>query len=73
MSTHLFFNVVTTYVSAQFVMISSFINACKIKYFLTTPSITFWLHTSVHHRPTFSVHGDVSLNLETGGNLQFVQ
>jgi len=70
MSIHLFFNVITVFVNAQFIALSKFLNACEIEEFsvLTAPSTTLRLHTWAHHRSKISVHGGVASNFETDGN-----
>ena len=67
MSIHLFFNVITAFVNAQFIALSKFLNACQIEEFwlLLQPLFGRILELIIGGK---SVHGGVASNLETDGN-----
>ena len=67
MSIHLFFNIITAFVSAEFIVISEFLDAVKYK-ILTVPSATLRLHILELIISRKYMSKEMFLpNLETGG------
>ena len=68
MSLHLFFNIVTPFVNAQFVTISEFFNASKIEEFWLPPQPLFRRRLELIIRRKSLSTEVFFLNLETDGN-----